>query len=78
MEKVFQQNGLILNSPSAHVEHKFFGFGVSQLQCNMLELCETSTFWVMMVFLDFWQEGLGIGFWNMVYRVEWDARRTAA
>ena len=29
-------------------------------------------------FLDFWQEGLGIGFRNMVYWVEWNPRRTAA
>ena len=31
------------------------------------QLCVTSTFSVMRVFLNFWQEGLGIGFWNMVY-----------
>ena len=42
------------------------GFWVYRLQCTILDLCVTSTFWVMMVFLDFWQEGLGIGFWNMV------------
>ena len=46
----------------------YTGFWVCQLQCTMLELCVTSTFWVTMVFLDFWQEGLCIGFWNMVYK----------
>ena len=46
---------------SAHV-----GFWVCQLQCTMLELCVTSTFWVIMVFLHFYWEGLDIGFWNMV------------
>ena len=56
MEKVFENAW-----KSAHR-----GFWVYQSQCTMLELCVTSTFWVMMVFLDFWQEGLGIGFWNMV------------
>ena len=58
---------------SAHI-----GFWICWLQCTMLELCVTSTFWVTMVFLDFWWEGLGIGFWNMIVWVEWDARRTAA
>ena len=43
------------------------GFSVCQSQCTMSELCVTSTFSVMKVFLNFWQEGLGIGFWNMVY-----------
>ena len=41
-------------------------FWVCWSQCTMLECCVTSTFWVMMIFLDFWQEGLGKGFWNMV------------
>ena len=73
--------GCLLNSPQQKVKNinlnrekvfekawKFahMGFWVCWLQCTMLELCVTSTFWVMMVFLDFWQEGLGIGFWNMV------------
>ena len=30
------------------------GFWVCQLQCTMLELCVTSTFWVIMVFLHFY------------------------
>ena len=42
-------------------------FFVCQSQCTISELCVTSTFSVMKVFLNFWQEGLGIGFWNMVY-----------
>ena len=41
MEKVFEKAW-----KSAHV-----GFWVCQSQCTMLELCVTSTFWVMMVFL---------------------------
>ena len=42
------------------------GFWVCQSQCTMLELCVTGTFWVMTMFLYFWQAGLDIGFWNMV------------
>ena len=42
------------------------GFWVCQLQCTMLELCVTSSFWVIMVFLHFLWEGQDIGFWNMV------------
>ena len=42
------------------------GFWVCQSQCTMLELCVTSTFWVIMVFLHFLWEGQDIGFWNMV------------
>ena len=42
------------------------GFGVCQSQCTMWELYVTSTSWVIMVFLDFWQDGLGKGFWNMM------------
>ena len=57
-EKVFGKAWI-----SAHI-----CFWVCWLQCTMLELCVTSMFWVMMVFfLDFWQEGLGLGFRNMVY-----------
>ena len=43
------------------------GFSVFKSQYTISELCVTSTFSVMKVFLNFWQEGLGIGFWNMVY-----------
>ena len=46
---------------SAHI-----GFWVCQLQCTMLQLCVTSTFWVIMVFLHLLWEGQDIGFWNMV------------
>ena len=53
------------------------GFWVCWLQWSMLELCVTSTFWVMMGFSWFltgrsWYRGLkpGVG-------VEWDPRRTA-
>ena len=53
------------------------GFWVCQLQCTMLELCVTSTFWVMMVFFLFLT-------WRFMHRVlkhcvvvEWDPRRTA-
>ena len=55
-EKVFEKAW-----KSAHIS-----LWVCQLQCTMLELCVTNTFWVTMVFLHFWQEGLVIGFWNMV------------
>ena len=55
-EKVFEKAWI-----SAHI-----GLWVCWLQCTMLEFCVTSTFWVIMVFLDFLQEGLDIGFWNMV------------
>ena len=41
-------------------------FWVFQTQCTMWELWVTSTFSVIMVFLDVSQEGIGIGFWNMV------------
>ena len=57
IEKVFEKAW-----KSAHI-----GFWICQLQCSMLELCVTSTFWVMRVSLNFWQKGLGIGLWNMVY-----------
>ena len=66
-EKVFQKA-----CKSAHV-----GFWVCQLQCTMLELCVTSTFWVIMVFLHFTGRSRyrvlkhGVG-------VKWDPRRTAA
>ena len=56
MEKVFRKTW-----KSAHI-----GFWVCWSQCTMLELCVTSTFWVMMVILDLWQEGLDIRFWSMV------------
>ena len=66
-EKVFQKA-----CKSAHV-----GFWVCQLQCTMLELCVTSTFWVIMVFLHFTGRSryrvLKHGVW-----VKWDPRRTAA
>ena len=58
---------------SAHI-----GFWVCPLQCTMLELCVTSTFWVIMVFLHFfmgrsryWVMKHGVG-------VKWDPRKTAA
>ena len=47
---------------SAHI-----GFWICRSQCTRLELCVTSTFWVMRVSLNFWQKGLGIGLWNMVH-----------
>ena len=56
-----QENSVWKAWQSAHI-----GFWVCWLQCTMLELCVISTFWVTMVFLDFWQEGLGISFWNIV------------
>ena len=60
--KKFEQGKIVQKAwKSAHI-----GFWVCQSQCTILELCVTSTFWVMMISLDFWQEGLGIGFWNMV------------
>ena len=63
MKKVNLYRGKVYKKAwkSAHI-----GFCLCQSQCTMWELCLTSTFWVMMVFLDFWQEGWGIGFWNMV------------
>ena len=42
------------------------GFWVCLSQCTMLELCVTSTFWVIMVFLHFLWEGQDTGFCNMV------------
>ena len=55
-KKVFEKAWI-----SAHT-----GLWACQLQCTMSELCVTSTFWVIMVFLDLLQEGLSIGFWNML------------
>ena len=55
-EKVFTKT-----CKSAHI-----GFWVCQLQCTLLQLCVTSTFWIIMVFLHLLWEGQDIGFWNMV------------
>ena len=43
--------------------YKFLGISITMHYIKTL--CD-KYFWVMMVFLDLWQEGLGIGFWNMV------------
>ena len=59
-EKVFFCQRLFY-CKSAHI-----GFWVCQLQCTMLQLCVTSTLWIIMVFLHFFWEGQDIGFWNIV------------
>ena len=66
-EKVFEKAW-----KSAHIS-----FWICQAQCTMLELCVTSTIWVMMVSLYFDRK-----FRHRVLKhgvgVEWDPRRTAA
>ena len=53
------------------------GFWVCQLQCTMLELCMTSTFWVIMVFLHFFTGRFTHRVLKHCVVVEWDPRRTA-
>ena len=67
-EKVFEKA-----CKSAHL-----GFRVCQLQCTMLELCMTSTFWVIMVFCNFFTEKSKYRVLKHGVGVKWDPRRTAA
>ena len=67
-EKVFEKA-----SKSAHI-----GFWVCQSQCTMLELCVTSTFWVVMVLFSFFTGRSRYRVLKHGVGVKWDSRRTAA